>query len=315
MMNPGNLFALTPGQRQSYQIQPDKISGYIWDTNSDEFERPPLMYETTFRFWYNTEDTCYDFHWHNETELIVPLEKGYTVTVQDAVWQLNPGDIFLIPPGSLHALNAPPGGTRFIFLYETDPLAQLCAFSHSRSFFSGPVLITAESCPGIYEREISLIMRMASHYWGDSSVRQLHIYSCLFEFYAAYTDYCLREQAAPARSAGISLPDNASRKMEYLLEYMEQHYSEALSLEEAAGIIDLSKYYFTRIFRQYTGQTFLDYLTRLRINASKEMLKNTAIPMSRISKSCGYASVSSFNRSFRRLCGCTPSEYRNQHGV
>lgn len=313
-MNPGNLFALTPEQRQYYQTQPDKIAGYIWDTSSDEFERPPFLYETTFRFWYNTEDTCYDFHWHNETELIVPLEKGYTVTVQDAVWHLNPGDIFLIPPGSLHALDAPPTGTRFIFLFETNPLARLSSFTHSRSFFSEPVLITAKNCPGFYEREISLIMQMASHYWGDSSVRQMHIYSCLFEFYAGYTDYRLKAGVLSARSAGFLLPESASQKMEYLLDYMKQHYSETLSLEKAADMVGLSKYYFTRIFKQYTGQTFLDHLTRLRISASKEMLKNTAVPMSRISKTCGYANISSFNRSFRRLCGCTPSEYRNQHG-
>lgn len=328
-MNPSSLFALTPEQIQSYQLQPDNFGGYVWDTAADEFERPPFMYETQLRFWYNTEDTCYDFHWHNETELIVPLEEGYTVTIQDQPWELSPGDIFLIPPGNVHALTAPPSGARFVFLYETDPLTQLNAFSHAGEFFSEPVLITSHTCPALYEKQISLIMQMASHYWGNSNVRQMHIYACLLEFYAGYTDYRQKLPLSAGQDAVFSRsdaaleamlenpsrlrPDSAQRLNE-LLQYIDRHYAEKITLEAAAEMSSLSKFYLTRALKQHTGQTFLDYLNARRIQAAKELLLHTAKPMPQIAKDCGFASISAFNRSFRRLTDCSPSQYRERHG-
>ena len=95
-----------------------------------------------------------------------------------------------------------------------------------------------------------------------------------------------------------------------LLEHLQTHYAEELSLDDAAEKLSVSKYHFTRVFRRYTGQTFNDYLTSLRIRAAEDLLKQGSIPVSEICALCGYASFSSFNRNFRKLKGCSPTEFR-----
>ena len=310
-MNPKHLFTLTAHQREKYQTQPDSLPDYDWYENYDEYEQPPYMKQSTLRFWYNTQTVSYSRHWHNAHEMIVPLEEGYRVTIQSESWDLKPGDIFLIPPGELHSLEAPDSGARFIFLYELDFLSQPGFLSLTRSFLTKPVLISSASCSSIYEKEISLVMQLASHYWAESPVRLLHIYSCLLEFFACYTEFCCTDLSAshPGPASGSSV-----RKLNEALSYMEQNYAGKLSLEDTARIAGFSKFYFTRIFKQYTGQTFYEYLNTLRIQASEELLLDTGLSVSQIAKACGYQSVSSFNRSFRTFRHCSPSEFRRLHG-
>ncbi|WP_455620242.1 AraC family transcriptional regulator [Eisenbergiella sp.] len=313
-MNPRNLFALTSIQCQKYQVQPDDFPGYNWFETFDEYESPPYIEQSTLRFWYNNQDANFTTHWHNAVELIVPLEEGYSVTVKSETYHLEPGDIFLIPPGELHSLAAPPSGARFIFLFELNFIGQLDDFSLTRSFFTKPLHITYISHASIYEKEISLIMETAAYYWGNSSVKKLHIYSCLMEFFANYTDFCCKNVPIQSQNIGGSIPKQTSQKLNTILKYIEQHYSDKITLESAADMVNLSKFYFTRIFKQYTGKTFYDYLNILRIHASEELLMDNSNSISYISKLCGYTSVSSFNRSFRKIKECTPTEFRNLLG-
>lgn len=313
-MNPRKLFSLTAAQQEAYLSQPDGLPDYNREAITEEFEIPPYLSSTFMRFWYNTQNVGYSTHWHDAQEVIVPLEGNYSVTAQDMVYHLNPGDILLIPPGILHSIEAPSGGCRFIFLYELTLFCQLPDFIRTQSLLSKPVLITSDTFPEIYEQEISLLMQAASCYWGESPSRQLSIYACLMQFYACYTDYCVKQKAAPAKASGNIPPKDYSRKLTLLLEYLRQHYGENISLETAAQKAGLSKFYFSRIFKEYTGQTFYDYLSFLRIQAAENLLKDSSAPISAIASACGYSNISSFNRSFRRFQNCTPSEYRSLYG-
>ena len=176
------------------------------------------------------------------------------------------------------------------------------------------MLITADACPEIYETEISLIMETAGHYWSDSPSKLLFIYACLMKFYAHYTDYCTGRQHTVSGHADHIKGNSASDTVSRLLEYLQRHYAENITLEEISKKADLSKFYFTRIFKQHTGQTFYDYLSFLRIQSAESLLKDTSVPVSDIAAACGYASSSSFGRAFRKYRNCSPLEYRSLHG-
>lgn len=313
-MNPRKLFALTENQKQAYQIQPDEFPGFTWSDSMEEYELPPYIAKTTLRFWYNTQSGAFTTHWHDAQEIIVPLEENFSVTVQNVSYLLQPGDILLIPPGELHSIEAPSAGSRFIFLLELNFFGQFGDFLRTRTLLSSPVLINADTCPEIYETEISLIMQTASHYWGSSPSKLLLIYACLMNLYAHYTDYRIDKAASANRNPGHFRTGMSSEKIIRLLEYLQLHYAEAISLEEAARQTSLSKFYFTRIFKQQTGQTFYEYLSFLRMQAAESYLKDTAVPVADIAAACGYANVSSFNRTFRKYRECSPSEYRSLYG-
>lgn len=93
-------------------------------------------------------------------------------------------------------------------------------------------------------------------------------------------------------------------------EYIQQRYSKDISLEEVAKYVDISSYYFSKLFKEEEGMNFIDYVTSLRIEKAKQMLKANNISVKEICVNAGYTDPNYFSRIFKRIVGCTPTEYR-----
>lgn len=81
-------------------------------------------------------------------------------------------------------------------------------------------------------------------------------------------------------------------------------------LSEVAEHVELNEKYFTNRFTKEAGETFSSYLTALRMQKAKELLKTTTFKVYEISEMTGYHSVEHFNRVFKKLNGVTPAKYR-----
>jgi len=97
-------------------------------------------------------------------------------------------------------------------------------------------------------------------------------------------------------------------------EYIEQNYSQDLTLESVAQHVYLSSCYFSRLFKQLKGYNFIDYLTRVRLKEAKELLLNTNLLISEIASRVGYRDARYFGQVFKRQEGCTPGIYRKLRG-
>jgi len=92
--------------------------------------------------------------------------------------------------------------------------------------------------------------------------------------------------------------------------FIEKHQAEPLSLGRVAQAANISRCYFCKMFKRATGMNFIDYLSRVRVEKSKTLLLN---PHSRISEAAfasGFQSMTNFNRSFRRIVGRSPTQFR-----
>jgi two-component system response regulator YesN len=96
-------------------------------------------------------------------------------------------------------------------------------------------------------------------------------------------------------------------------DYIDQHYMDAnLSLNEVASRVSLSPSHFSTVFSQETGQTFKEYLTEVRIQRAKELLRSTTLKSFEISYQIGYSDPHYFSYVFRKHTGLSPKEYRQQ---
>jgi AraC-like DNA-binding protein len=85
-----------------------------------------------------------------------------------------------------------------------------------------------------------------------------------------------------------------------------------LTLSEVAKAVNMSAFYFCKMFRQATGLTFTDYLARIRVEKVKHMLLNPHKRVSEVAFAAGFQSLSQFNRVFRKVAGEAPSSYRER---
>ena len=95
--------------------------------------------------------------------------------------------------------------------------------------------------------------------------------------------------------------------------YLADHYDDAeLTLFQVAEHVGLSEKYFTNRFTKETGETFSNYLTQLRIQKAKELLRTTTFKSYEIGEMVGYRNAEHFTRMFKKEAGCTPAQYRKQ---
>ncbi len=92
---------------------------------------------------------------------------------------------------------------------------------------------------------------------------------------------------------------------------MEDHFRGELSLKDISKRVGVSATHFSALFKKVTGLNFLEYLTRLRIEEAKNLLRNPNFRISETAFKVGFQSVSQFNRTFRRVCGMSPRAYRD----
>jgi len=94
--------------------------------------------------------------------------------------------------------------------------------------------------------------------------------------------------------------------------YIHEHQTEELSLGQVAKAVNMSSFYFCKMFKKVTGINFTDYVARVRIEKSKNLLLNPNLRVSEIAFEVGFQSLTHFNRVFKKLIGQSPTEYRSQ---
>jgi two-component system response regulator YesN len=95
-------------------------------------------------------------------------------------------------------------------------------------------------------------------------------------------------------------------------DWIDAHFCEEVTLDEAAAKVQLSPYYFSKLFKESLGQTFIDYLTQKRIELSKNLLISTEKTFKEICFEVGYHDPNYFSRVFKKITGLTPSEFRKR---
>ena len=95
-------------------------------------------------------------------------------------------------------------------------------------------------------------------------------------------------------------------------EFIEQHQTEDLSLGQVAKAVNISTFYFCKMFKKVMGINFTDYVSRVRIENAKNLLLNPNLRVSEIAYEVGFQSLTHFNRVFKKVIGQSPTEYRGQ---
>ncbi|TAH66820.1 MAG: helix-turn-helix domain-containing protein [Anaerolineaceae bacterium] len=92
--------------------------------------------------------------------------------------------------------------------------------------------------------------------------------------------------------------------------YIEENYNRDISLDDVSRIVDISPYYFSKLFKEETGENFIEYLTNMRIEKAKELLEHSDLNIKNICVDTGYSDPNYFSRIFKKQVGVTPTEYR-----
>lgn len=251
-------------------------------------------------------------HWHQEMEIIAVKKGRGIVTVDRKRYELRAGELLFVFPGQLHGINKRAGESGPMeyenIIFRPELLMSGGEDIRSDRFFlplaEGRARVPFKVEEGTKEYEgFAACVRKLDELSGERGYGyQLGIKSCLFWlFYLA---------AGQQPEAGEERTDKVREKMRQILSYVEEHYGERISIEDAAAVCYYSPSHFMKYFKQYMGIPFVQYLNDYRLARAWARLEETEESVTNIAQSCGFENLSYFNRMFKRRYGMTPGQMR-----
>lgn len=275
------------------------------------YETVNFKENTYLRLYNNVEYENYPTHWHTSMEIIMPLDNIYTVDSCNQRIILREGDIILIWPCCIHALYAPETGKRIIFQADINILNEIKQMSTLHSLLSPLTVVTPEEYPQVYPQIRTLLLEIQEEYGKDTIFADISIYSKVLNILALLG----RRSKEHTQIFDVT----ANKQQEYtekfmsICEYISDHCTEDLSLDQVSDLAGFSKYHFSRLFKQFTNVSFYKFLNQKRIAIAENLLVNLDHSITDIAINSGFSSISSFIRMFKQIKGCTPTEFRSMY--
>ncbi|WP_028518115.1 AraC family transcriptional regulator [Ruminococcus flavefaciens] len=276
-----------------------------YETVEYENQRFVMLYD-------NDEIEEYPTHWHNAVEIIIPLHNGFTVTSGGVDYNLNEKEIIIIPPGELHSMPAQEG-RRIIFQCNNSILSDVPALEAIVPVFSSAFHITPEVSKELYILSRKSILDIYSEYYSKSTLADVKIYIYLIKMLTAVREYQLTQAADIFASDPAGRDD--TRKFGMVMKYINQNYMYEIPLEKIASIAGYSKYHFSRIFKKYNHVSYIQYINSKRIKAAERLLIDPNLSVTEVAMRAGFASLTTFNRAFKKAKNCTPTEFKTLYKI
>lgn len=254
------------------------------------------------------------FHWHPELEINYIYEGSARYHIDYDFFDSQAGDIILIRPNgmhSVHPLENQPHVTD-TFKFHLDMIGYSIIDQVSLRYLQPLQTSTYKFVPRIqpdmagYDDIKQCLMTIFEISREENRHFELLLKSKLNElvYLLYYHRYVLRKNTNDTY--------RKNEKIRELIDYINNHYQEDLSIEFLANYIGYSKTHFMTVFKQHTGTSCTEFVIQVRLSKASEHLMNTTMPVIDIANAVGFNNLSNFNRQFKRYFKTTPSQYRKQ---
>ena len=254
-------------------------------------------------------------HWHDCLEISWVIRGPGRYFMEDRSSEMGAGDIIIINNMEPHRLEVDAGGMRqpvivfdpcLVWSGSSQSLDRdyLRPFFERGSNFSNRIAADDPLISGLHP----CLSTIAAEANGKRPVWQLAVKAQLLVLLTCL----LRDFSPPEGLEPFPARRQQILRLEDTLRFLEVNHPRDISLEEAAATCHLSPAYFSSYFKKSTGLGFVDWLNRLRINKAIELLERTELKVTTIALNVGFNSTATFNQSFRKFTGRTPSDYRRE---
>lgn len=253
------------------------------------------------------------WHFHKEYELHLIVASSGKVFIGDYIGNFAPDTLFLTGPNLPHNWISQVGpdevvGKRDMLVNFTDEVLEDGSQVFSELTQLAPLLARARygiefRAPALIAESRQLLQRIAD----SRGMTRLGYFFILMEQLAACEDYQLLSTVTSSQLADEHNVERINRAVDYIF----QHYAQDLTQNEVAEHLGMTPTYFSRFFKQAAGRGFVEFVNRLRVSKSCELLAKSDLSVTEVCFESGFSNLSNFNRRFQQLKGMTPSGYRS----
>jgi AraC-like DNA-binding protein len=266
-------------------------------------------------FNYRHNDFTAAMTWHEHLELWIPIDSEASFRMGDRWVKLGAGDLLIVDNLKLHTVVDAPGlNARVIsigflpeFVYSLgspsyDYYSLLPFFTHQ----AGEPHVVRRDAP-LYPTMVSTVVDLLECYFASglyfqvgckaNMLRLLYTLAKHFWVSESFRSVMIRQQATAERLTPV-------------FEFISRNYAESIAVEKGARLAHLSPSRFSRIFKQISGMTFVNYITHVRLSRALRMLRESSVTIAEIALATGFSDQSYFDRRFKAAFGQTPNQIR-----
>ena len=127
-------------------------------------------------------------------------------------------------------------------------------------------------------------------------------------------DCLIRFEKKHMEAEDIRRRSEALRPIRIAKQYVQEHYSQSITLEDVCAATGFSVSYFSALFKKESGEGFSKYLTGVRMEHAKELLQESSLPMTEVCARVGYSDLKHFTQTFKKYTSLSPAQYRKLYG-
>lgn len=253
-----------------------------------------------------------DFHFHDECQLVYIVSGSGTRIIGGSIEHFEPGDLTFVGSNVPHVWYSEPNPndkeapaiSLALYINPSKLTTQLKGLIDTQSIED--FFVESERGMSIVGSKKSLIHGYLAQMLKQKSVGVL-IY--LFQILEMLMDPSERTWLN-STNVVTSVRDYHQHRVSRLMQYIQKHFREEISLEQAAEVAGMQLHSFCRFFKQITKHTFSDFLNRVRVAFAAQLLQHSELPITQIVFESGFNNISYFNRTFKKIHGQTPKEFR-----
>lgn len=261
------------------------------------------------RMYRNRNTIEFDPHWHTALEILYPIENSYTVHIGSHDYEVQEHDILVIAPGTIHSYSPPSTGERIFLLVHNSMLEAVPSVRTILQSIRPYALISKDAYPPLNAALCRILDYIIEEYDESGPYTDSLVLAKIVEFLV----YLGRTNMYRTTHTETFNSDN---RQEYVIKYMEvcnyvtEHISEDITVDQLASVAGFSKFHFSRIFKDLAGMSCHEYLIQRRLENAEQLLADPDISITDVAMQSGFGSISTFSRIFRKEMGITPSDYR-----
>lgn len=255
----------------------------------------------------SVRECCVGMHYHAELELLQVLAGSMDCVLQSGILTANAGDVIFINESIPHGTRTHIGTASRLIQFKPDnaALQYMGGLNYNMQRFlrnskNDCVILKSTSPIGIEVNDILNKMNIEI----NQAQRGYELYL------KGYLELLTGIFTRGGLLCTYNYNNDALIKLFPIIQYVDNNFKKDISLESVCEKFGINKSHFCRLFKKATNRTFVEYLNFVRVCEAQNMLHSMNESIMDISLECGFAGISYFNRTFKKITGCTPTEYR-----
>lgn len=249
-------------------------------------------------------------HWHEEMELLYFTKGSSSIKCNNKSFTVHKGDLIIANCNDLHSgINLTEDVHYYCIILDphilNSRLIDLCDSKYITPIIDNTLLFENHIVDNVaIQRCIELIIDEYTHReCGFELAIKAGLYNLLVLLLRKHVQVILTDSQVKSRMKNIN-------RFNPIIQYIDTHYAEELSLEKISELAHMSKFHFCRLFKQMTGHTVTHYINSIRIQNAERLLASSDLSVSEIAYTVGFQDTSYFSRIFKSIKGISPSKKR-----